>query len=412
MGIEVRPTEPDELRAASAATSISLLHSPMDDELWEKRKDGWMAFPSFSAWDGDRCVGHAGHFVVETVVPGGARLGTGAVTRVGVVPTHRRRGAASGLMKALVDDCVSRKLPLMSLRASEAVIYQRFGFGMAGDMLRVTVDSARARPVGGTDGATDGTVELVEPDEVVETVSSVYAKALGRRVGQITRPDFFWDRIYENAIKAKHGAFVAAHRRPDGVIDGFANYAIKWGSFDDDPTTGGLGSVFDLVAESDEVELALWRYLMDIDLIRSWSANCRPIDDPLREAVWDRRAYRVDAVIDEQWVRLVDVNAALTARSYNPVDVAITVGVTDPMVPANDGVWRIDRSGASRLESTADAELSVDIATVGAAYLGGVSWTSLAAAGQVVLTDPADDAAARADLLFRTDPAPYCGTFF
>ena len=412
--LEIRATEPDERRAASAATSISLLLSPMDDELWEKRRDGWSDFPSFSAWDGDRCVGHAGQFLVETVVPGGALVGTGAVTRVGVLPTHRRRGLATGLMQALIDDAAERRLPLMSLRASEAVIYQRFGFGMAGDSHRVEIDATRARPVNNGSSGDGDRVELLDPGDIVSAATDVYRRALARRIGQITRPSFFWDRMYENAVSQKNGAFVAAHRNAEGAVDGVAHYAIRW-SGDDIGSGHGVGAVHDVVAEGNEAELALWQYLLDIDLVNTWTLNCRPTDDPLREAIADRRAYRIESVDDEQWVRLVDVDAALSARRYNPVDVSVTIGVTDSMVAANNAVWRIDREGAKR-DDRAEPELVIDVSTLGATYLGGVSWSSLAAAGRVD-TRPAGvnsphPAVVRADQLFAGQTAPYCGTFF
>ena len=412
--LEIRATRPDERRAASAATSISLLASPMDDEVWEKRRDGWSSFPSFSAWDGDRCVGHAGQFLVETVVPGGALVATGAVTRVGVLPTHRRRGLATGLMKALIDDASERRLPIMSLRASEAVIYQRFGFGVAGDSHRVRVDATRARPVGAGPSGNGGHVELLDPADVVSTASGVYERALTRRVGQITRQSMFWDRMYENAISQKHGAFVVAHRTAEGAVDGIAHYTIRW-SGDDVGHGGGVGDVHDVVAERGEAELALWRYLLDIDLVHTWSLSCRPTDDSIREAIADRRAYRIESVDDEQWVRLVDVDAALTARRYNPVDVSVTIEVSDSMLAVNNGVWRVDRDGVQR-DDRAEPELVVDASTLGAAYLGGVSWSSLDSAGHVD-TRSADAGlprhpVVRADQLFAVQPAPFCGTFF
>ncbi len=95
----------------------ALLTSPPDDERWEKNLASWQDPVSYSAWDGKTCVGHAAHFHTDTTVPGGATLSTGAVTRVGVLATHARRGAGSGLMRALIDDAVERRWPLMSLRA-------------------------------------------------------------------------------------------------------------------------------------------------------------------------------------------------------------------------------------------------------------------------------------------------------
>ena len=149
MTIEVRPTQTDEYRRAAGAMAIALMNAPPNDEQWERSRPSWEEMASLSAWDGDRCVGHAGQFLVDTTVPGGARVPTAAVSRVGVMATHRRRGIATRLMEGLVVDAVDRGLALMSLRASETTIYGRYGFGLAGDFGDADLIPARARPIAG-----------------------------------------------------------------------------------------------------------------------------------------------------------------------------------------------------------------------------------------------------------------------
>ena len=95
MAIEVRATKPDEYRAASVTVATALMFPAHDDESWERSRASWDESSSVSAWDGDRCVGNATQFFVDTTVPGGGRVLTGAVTRVGVLPTHRRRRVAT-----------------------------------------------------------------------------------------------------------------------------------------------------------------------------------------------------------------------------------------------------------------------------------------------------------------------------
>lgn len=405
MTIEIRATEPDEYRAAANAFVIPLLEAPPNDEAWEHSLPTWKIMPSFSAWDGERCVGHAGHFLVDTTVPGGARLPTGAVTRVGVLSTYRRRGAATGLMGALLDDAVERDLALLSLRASEAVIYGRYGYGVAGDFCDVSIDARRARPVRGA--ATAGSFRLLEPSELVEVVPSLYERVAHRRPGVITRPAEWWPRLFRNAIELKKASFVAVHLDADGEPDGFVHYETKW---DDNlfVDSSGEGKVHDLFGADDSVELALWQYLFDLDLVTRWTSNERPVDDLVRHAVHDRRAYRQMSVGDEQWLRLVDVERALATRAYNPATGAVAIGVHDPVVAGNCGTWRVSADGVERTEDEAD--LSVAIETLSAAYLGGPSWAALAGVGAVEVRTP--DAIAMADTLFASRPLPICGSFF
>ena len=53
------------------------------------------------------------------------------MTVVGVLPTHRRRGVLTEMMRAQLEDIRDRGEPIAALWASEEVIYRRFGYGIA-----------------------------------------------------------------------------------------------------------------------------------------------------------------------------------------------------------------------------------------------------------------------------------------
>ena len=342
MAIDVRPTQPDEYRAASNTISAALLFPPHDDESWEQALPSWNESSSVSAWDEGQCVGHASQFFVDTTVPGAARVLTGAVTRVGVLPTHRRRRVATSLMAALISDAVERNAVLMSLRASEAVIYGRYGFGMAGEYTEASIDAARARPVSGA--APGGRVRMLQPGEIHDTVPAVYARAAHRRVGFVSRPESWWKRYLGDAVKGTKASYVVVHEDGRGKTDGYAHYDVAW---NDDGSPGGKGEVHDVFAASDAVELALWAYILEMDLVRTWKVDERPLDDVLRAAVADRRAYSTKSVDDEQWVRVVDVDAALAARTYNDVNGSATSN-TLAMYACTAFALRVSPSACSR----------------------------------------------------------------
>ncbi|MDH3293509.1 MAG: GNAT family N-acetyltransferase [Acidimicrobiia bacterium] len=409
--IETRPTKPAEYRQAANALCASYLQEPPTDERWAKSLPSWQNMISYSSWDGECCVGHAGYHAVETTVPGGARLETAAITRVGLVPTHTRMGLGTALMEALIADSVERNLPLTSLRASEAVIYRRYGYGVAGDFTEVAIDPIRARPVAGV--AAGHRYRILTPEEIMPVTTEIDTRSLGSRPGLITRPDTWRRYHFDDAIEQSTGAFVAVHLDRDGQPDGYTHYQVTWGNIFE---AGGTGNVKDVAAISDDVELALWSYLFDVDLVRSWQAT-RPIDDLAQEAVHDRRAYKIRAVNDEQWLRLLDVDTALSARTYNPVAGSVVIEISDPLIIANNGRWRISGEGAERCEDSADLEADVEagIDSISALYLGAGSWHTEAAVGRVAVTRPGGDRAAvltRCDQLFSHKPLPFCGTFF
>jgi predicted acetyltransferase len=200
------------------------------------------------------------------------------------------------------------------------------------------------------------------------------------------------------------GSFVAVHSDAHGIDDGYVFYDVAWDeSFATNPT--GAGEVRDLWGASPAIETELWRYLLGIDLITTWRAGMRPVDEPVRRAMHDARAYETKHRIDDQWVRILDVDAALRTRTYGPVDAPVTIAVDDPMFETNGGTWRITSEGAEPTDDPAD--IDVDITTLSATYLGAVSWHDLAASGTTSTNDATID---RLDALFAVRPVPFCGT--
>jgi len=406
---EIRETRSEDRRAAAAVVSTALLQAPPDDEAFEKSQPSWDSCDSLSAWHGAACVGHAGGYRFETIVPGGARLATSGVTRVGVLPTARRQGVATTLIRQLLLDAAARGQVLASLRASEAVIYARFGFGIAGCASMISFDPRAATPIR---GVAPGSMRLIPHDRILDVVPPLYDR-IATRPGIIARPEFIWRRYLEDALKLGGDAeLVAVHADPDGNDDGYVQYATKW---DESPFSDvkGIGQVHDLFGATPAVELALWAYLCDVDLVAEWRAEERPVDDAVVLAVRDHRAYTPKlAAWDEQWVRLLDVDAALRARTYGDCTRSVTIAVSDDLFPKNAGVWSVGSEGANRVDDldSAGADLAADIATLSATYLGGSRWSALAAVGRVQVNDPA--ALLAADTLFLSPVAPHCGSFF
>ena len=94
-----------------------------------------------------------------------------------------------------------------------------------------------------------------------------------------------------------------------------------------------------------------------------------------RGCLLDRRAARVTAIHDETWLRVIDVQQALTARRY-PGDGAITIAVNDPLLQSNSASFviaatvPIGRTGVLNFTSVSKASAAV--------LLGGATWRSLA----------------------------------
>lgn len=404
---DIRPVTVDERRAASDTLRVALLSGAINDEHFASHQASWDESDALAAWDGDHCVGHVAAFRFDSTVPGGARVPTAGVTRVGVLPTHTRRGLLTQLMHRLLRDAHEQGNVLAALHASETSIYRRFGFGIATDSACGVITTRLAKPWRSV--PLPGSMRLLPYTQVLDVVPDLYELVARWRVGSISRPAWMWPRILHDASKPTaepygKGSFVAVHSNPAGIDDGFVLYEVDWDeTFARNPT--GVGKVHDLWGASPAVELGLWRYLLDIDLITTWKAQPRPVDEPVRRAMHDSRAYEAVQRFDDQWIRILHVDAALTARTYGAASEGVTVGVDDPMFPANTGTWRISATGAEHTDQPSDIE--VDIGTLSAAYLGAVSWHDLAAIGAVTASD---ELLKRLDVLFGELPSPFCGT--
>lgn len=409
----LRVTEPSEWREAADTFRAALLHAPSSDEDWEKPelslRDSWAGCHSISAWDGSMCVGHAGAYAFETVVPGGALLPTAGVTRVGVRQSHTRRGILTAAIERLLRDSHQQGKVLASLRASEAVIYQRFGFAVAGECCDVEISRRRSTEI--TAPVAEGSIRILSRAETLEVVMALHDRVGLDRPGALRRPEWMQRRYLGDALGTEKAAYVIVHTNTDGVDDGWAHYSTEWPEGFAEHL-GGICEVADVWGASSAVELALWKFILDLDLIETVRAEERPLDDALRFALANPRSYHAKLRYDEQWLRLLDVDAALTARSYARAADGVTISVTDPLFDHNTGTWQISADGARRVaDGAADgADLSTTINGISAAYMGGTAWSDLLAGGQVSATT--DGAIATADLLFASRPLPRSGSFF
>ncbi len=351
----------------------------------------------------DQLVGTADAVTSGLTLPGGAVVGHAAVTHIGVLPSFTRRGIATELIRHQLRDIAERGEAVATLRASEATIYERYGYSVASSSQSVQVQTARAalRPGVGAGGA----VRLLDPAQVWDALPRIYAANRPSRPGTIDRPQVWWQGVRLRTELFSGPWYVAVHGE-SGSETGFARYrpidTETWFVSDQRAIV-----VEDFFASTPEAYLGLLRFLFGLDLIDRVVFWMLPIDDPLPWLLVDRRALRVTAVHDETWLRVVDVEKVLTARQYQG-DTAVTIGVSDPLLPDNAVSVLITGHGADLTER--HPELHVGVEGLAAVLLGGATWRSLAVAGLARADDPATLDVA--DQLFAVRDAPYAGFFF
>ncbi|MUM16854.1 MULTISPECIES: GNAT family N-acetyltransferase [unclassified Mycobacteroides] len=347
------------------------------------------------AFDGTELVGGADSYTSWLTVPGGSRVPHAAVTHIGVLPTHTRRGILTSLVTRQLTDVAERGEIVASLRASEAVIYRRFGYGVSTSSAGYRIQRRRAHLHSPVDA---GSLTLLDAAATPELLAAVYERAAW--TGSVARPPQWWrlHKLFDAVDPVK--PYVVTH--PDGYVRYRPRDTSAWFA-----SSARTIFVDDLVAHSDAAYRALVGHLLDLDLVDVIELGPRPVDDPLPHLVVDPRAVTVTGIRDETWLRLIDVEAALAARAYADTT-PVVVQVNDPLFPHNSTRFAVGPDKVRRTQHTPD--LSVDVATLGSVYLGGNTWRQLARAGLV--SAQSTEAIGAADALFSTGTQPFAGTNF
>jgi predicted acetyltransferase len=402
MSVEIRVAEGDEVLRALAPIShyFGSAGTPPADHMESVTRvlpEGRM----LAALEGDAIVGGAGAFEFDLTIPNGP-VPVSGVTVVGVLPTHRRRGVLRELMRAQLDGVNQRGEPLAILWASEAGIYPRFGYGLAtlsGDIEIQRAHGAYARPL-----EWGGRGRLVPLAEALEPVRDVYDRVAAETPGMLSRTPEWWEaRLLTDPEwrRSGRGEKACAVLELDGRPEAYALYRLNF-SFEGN-ISSGVTEVVEAVGSSPAATAAIWRFLLDVDWMQRLKAELLPLDHPLLHLVAElnRLHFRVG---DGIWVRLVDVGAALAARSYDG-EGDVVIAVADAFCPWNDARFSLDGS-----KTTAPPDLRLEVDALGSAYLGGFTVGQLARAGRVEELTPG--AVERADALFRTGRAPWTPEIF
>ena len=390
------------------ATVLRGFHTDYKPELWEPHKAVFEPERNFGFAVDGRWVSSTGAYTEAMIVPGGS-VPIAAVTLVTVAPAFRRRGLLRAMMTHQLEDVAARGVePIALLWASEHAIYGRYGYGETLSRLRLSGPTRTLTFAPYVDFG-DGSVGEVTREEFLPVATRLREGWLADRPGALTRTAAWWEVRLHDPEPWRQGASAyrfVLHFAGDGQPDGYAYFRVK----DDGPYGGAEVTVADLDAANPPAYAALWRFLLSLDLVRSFRRDDAPADEPLRLLVADPRAITTET-IDGTYARIVDVPAALSARRY-AAEVDLVLGVTDALLPQNDGAFRL-RGGPDGAEvtSTQDTpDVRLGIRELGALYLGGVSPATLRQAGLV--TEDTPGALARMAAAFAGDRLPYCNDYF
>jgi len=399
----VAPESTEEFFAA-------ILHGFHDEyvaDRWEPHRKVFEPDRSFGFQVDGRWVSTCGAYTRTLTVPGGS-VPAAAVTVVTVQPSYRRRGLLTEMMKHQLHDVHQRGEPVALLWASESAIYGRFGYGQASPQVRLTGKTKTTAFRSDVDlGA--GSVGEVERDQAIPVIKRLHQSLLPQRVGALNRTDEWWTVRWHDPEAWRHGASAyrfALHYDRRGRPDGYVAFRVR----NDWSESGAEVIVEELDAAGAEASAGLWRFVLDLDLVRSFSRQGAPLDESVRYLVSDLRSVKAEEQ-DGTYARLVDVPRALEARRYL-TELDVIIRVQDPLFRHNTGTFRVvaGPDGASVTRVRGRPDLAMSIGDLSAIYLGGTPLTALARAGLVL--ERTKGAAAATAVAFGWPQPPFCPDFF
>lgn len=414
MSADIRPIAEAEIREwiHTVNTGFLTVAGVSDSDVAKRAKNGELARTqgAFDSTTG-RCVATFRSFAQRLTVPGGAAVPSNAVTNVTVLPTHRRQGLLTRMMAADLAAARERGDVVATLVAAEYPIYGRYGFGPAShtceweiDVPRTGLDRHRPAPVDG------GRIDLVDGAEVRRVGPALHERLRAMTPGAVDRSTYRWNLftgLEELSFRPHREKFYAVYRDADGEVAGLAAYGAD-DHWTDAKVPQNTVQVKDLLALTPAAERALWHFLCSIDWVQKVRTGYRAPDDLLPRYLPDPRAARLVTSADFLWVRLLDVERALSARTY-AVPGVLVLEVSDPTGTAG-GRYRLDAGTGECARTREPADLRLDAGSLGSLYLGDESVVRLAALGLVAEERPG--AVALADAVFRTARRPWCPDVF
>jgi len=343
-------------------------------------------------------------WVAPLTVPGGGHVPLWSISSVTVAPTHRRRGIARALLEGELRAAAAAGLPLAGLTVSETTIYGRYGFGAATFADVTEIETRRVRWTGPD---APGRVRFVEPSRLLPDALRITDAVRAFQPGALRYDEHLLGTAIGRYGDDREKLRAVRYDDANGVPQGFACYRLTPAEGD---FTKHTVDVQYLLGATDEAVAALWRFLLELDLVSTVRAGERPVDEPVLWQLGDLRAARRRRG-DRLWLRVLDVPAVLEARRY-AAPAAIVLDVEDPygftagrflLEAGADGAGRTTRLEGEAPEGA--AAVALPVSELSAIYLGGVPATALARAGRIAEQTPG--AALVLERAFAAERAPW-----
>ncbi len=350
-------------------------------------------------------------------LPGGTACQVGGLAGVGISPVAQGRGGLRAMMHTHLQQSIDLGDTASVLMASESGIYQRYGYGVATEMVRWQLNTQLFALFESAPVSSEGKISLLHNrSEAIAVLAGIHTKYCENRAMEVVRDELWWRYMLEPAdadwVAIGKNKFVAVHYNNEKVADGYALYSIGDNS-DSGFTHGNANSTVvltEICAHTIESEISLFSYLTTLPWCRQLVWELGPVDPPLRHFMTDPRQLWQQSRVDMLWLRPLDVKRLLTERSYG-CDGRVVIDYNDAQFPQLSGRWLLTvESGKPRLQVSASEHYVAlgpsDFATV---YAGTTRVAELASVAKVTGDS---ESIATLDRMLLADRPPFNSTRF
>ena len=341
-----------------------------------------------------------------TMRANGNAVALAGVSTVGTQPEYRRQGLLRRIQTQAFADMRDRGQSVAALWASQAAIYQRYGYAMTTVLRSYHVDTT---DIGFHDGVWgSGCVERLSVNDAFDVIKSIYIRFVENRTCYLHRSKALWLQNAMEEIEGQGPIHAGVHYDEEGKADGYIIYTLRANKVDH-ATRGQEIIIRDMAWLSMDGYRSMWEWLKRHDLVGRVSYQTAAADDPAVELFAEPRLLHG---IDHEgiWLRVVDATGALGDRAYSS-EGEITIGLTDdPLTPWNNRSIRLEASPeGAHVTSSKSADLQTSAKALASLYSGFRTARQLRAWGLIEGEDHVIDTA---DRLFASSHAPHCPDHF
>ena len=338
---------------------------------------------AIALFDENKIIGTANSFGESISLPSNKKAKVAAVSYVSVMPTHRRQGILSEMMKIQLNEIHSiHKEPLAVLWPSESAIYGRFGYAPTHEKhYSISKNNAKFLPQISSNNLK---INFLNKKEAIECYVQVNNKLMESRPGVMELTNDWAERRIEDLI-SNHLSNGPSYFI--GIFDNKTPVGLVTYSIENNNDYGNMPAslhIWDILYLNIESAIKLWNFCLNIDLVEEIHAKGVPEDDVL-EALLISPGDLNARLTTGLWIRIVDVINSLEARTYEH-NGEIILKVDDSIIKDNNNTYLLNTNDKStpKCEITSkNPDVEITIQGLSEIYLGTFDLNNLIASGNI-----------------------------